>query len=187
MDHPRLRGEKVEPCPEPLHSLGSPPLTRGKARRSCACCSCSGITPAYAGKRLVHPVFCSRHEDHPRLRGEKEFTMGGIAWTVRITPAYAGKRRPQELRQQQTQDHPRLRGEKVSAPVFATVTLWITPAYAGKRLKKSHKIGLRQFAKRPIPLTSQIRQRSKSNPPRPGAHRKHPSQNVQQASSAYNL
>ena len=34
--------------------------------------------------------------------------------------------------------------------------LGITPAYAGKRLKKSHKIGLRQFAKRPIPLTSQI-------------------------------
>ena len=165
-DHPRLRGEKFDLPQYDIGGDGSPPLTRGKAWQFVYDSAKTGITPAYAGKSPLKNTHRLRLWDHPRLRGEKS-SRARLWAAVRGSP-------------------PLTRGkETATAPLRAWAR--ITPAYAGKRLKKSHKIGLRQFAKRPIPLTSQIRQRSKSNPPRPGAHRKHPSQNVQQASSAYNL
>ena len=166
MDHPRLRGEKANVVVVVSVDLGSPPLTRGKAASSSLKPYSFRITPAYAGKSKSANVRQLVLRDHPRLRGEKD----------RVKAVHAG-----------TKGSPPLTRGKVFQVAENSSAVRITPAYAGKRLKKSHKIGLQQFAKRPIPLTSQIRQGSKSNPPRPGAHRKHPSQNVQQASSAYNL
>ena len=69
------------------------------------------ITPAYAGKSQRHADTADRHEDHPRLCGEKALLRcvvcgrrgspppmrGKVITTctnyklVRITPAYAGK------------------------------------------------------------------------------------------------
>ena len=111
-DHPRLRGEKT--CSSLLKAalLGSPPLTRGKARNRCKYWNNVGITPAYAGKRFkIVRLFCLEW-DHPRLRGEKApsalsglIMIGSPPLTrgkevrdlsppsgTRITPAYAGKR-----------------------------------------------------------------------------------------------
>ena len=71
-----------------------------------------GITPAYAGKRMLTASRCPEQKDHPRLCGKKLFAapffsvlsgspppMRGKAGTAdtlsrrrRITPAYAGKR-----------------------------------------------------------------------------------------------
>ena len=50
-DHPRLRGEKYWVAMEWARHKGSPPLTRGKARRSESAQRWKRITPAYAGKR----------------------------------------------------------------------------------------------------------------------------------------
>ena len=71
----------------------------------------SGITPAYAGKRLKILCHVKTSQDHPRLCGEKFLlALWKIFWTgspppmrgkatirptgfklMRITPAYAGK------------------------------------------------------------------------------------------------
>ena len=51
-DHPRVCGEKIPPRIALLGLQGSPPRMRGKDRVSGAFDLTSGITPAYAGKRL---------------------------------------------------------------------------------------------------------------------------------------
>ena len=50
---------------------GSPPLTRGKDAPDYHASSGNGITPAYAGKRLIRRLLLGKARDHPRLRGEK--------------------------------------------------------------------------------------------------------------------
>ena len=52
--------------------MGSPPLTRGKAPRFVFVHLFFGITPAYAGKSEEILCPCEQHQDHPRLRGEKQ-------------------------------------------------------------------------------------------------------------------
>ena len=56
-DHPRLRGEKFASILEEESFKGSPPLTRGKARKTTTQRSVRRITPAYAGKSLSAPEF----------------------------------------------------------------------------------------------------------------------------------
>lgn len=51
-DHPRVCGEKAFPTFSSLKNSGSPPRMRGKAAASHAQQPSTGITPAYAGKRL---------------------------------------------------------------------------------------------------------------------------------------
>ena len=85
---------------------------RGKVRKSRLDLVRKGITPAYAGKRMLTASRCPEQKDHPRLCGKKLFAapffsvlsgspppMRGKAGTAdtlsrrrRITPAYAGKR-----------------------------------------------------------------------------------------------
>ena len=70
-DHPRVGGEKV---PGPLSGHrppGSPPRGRGKALILALACASSGITPAWAGKRLALCYTSISIEDHPRVGGEK--------------------------------------------------------------------------------------------------------------------
>ena len=84
---------------------------RGKAMEDLSEYMESGITPAYAGKRILATPSAIRYWDHPRLCGEKrqnvfalKFKTGspppmrGKGYTtldkcpeVGITPAYAGK------------------------------------------------------------------------------------------------
>ena len=52
-DHPRLCGEKEADVQFLFHSLGSPPPMRGKEYSPLKNDLTIGITPAYAGKRLL--------------------------------------------------------------------------------------------------------------------------------------
>ena len=85
---------------------------RGKVKQALKACASHGITPAYAGKRVVRFALHHLRRDHPRVCGEKLMPprlgfglmgspprMRGKVYTfflhfssVRITPAYAGKR-----------------------------------------------------------------------------------------------
>ena len=112
-DHPRLCGEKIWNIKASCGKWGSPPPMRGKARKRPTGKRLEGITPAYAGKRVMlspDPVLL---RDHPRLCGEKCTQKSLILYVIgspppmrgkvcillpaganhRITPAYAGKRR----------------------------------------------------------------------------------------------
>ena len=70
-DHPRLCGEKVVLTIASLRTTGSPPPMRGKVLIVVQANIVSGITPAYAGKRLDLVPEPSFAPDHPRLCGEK--------------------------------------------------------------------------------------------------------------------
>ena len=51
-DHPRLCGEKAGGVKMEIDVKGSPPPMRGKGSSVIFDCVISGITPAYAGKRI---------------------------------------------------------------------------------------------------------------------------------------
>ena len=110
-DHPRLCGEKRRFASLWLPVVGSPPPMRGKVGIRISTMADSGITPAYAGKRITWNLFLNYNRDHPRLCGEKykpsksKFRGQGSpppmrgkgqsgarqAQSAGITPAYAGK------------------------------------------------------------------------------------------------
>ena len=112
-----------------------------------------GITPAYAGKRLVCVRLAVLPQDHPRLCGEKRgcgahliIEKGspppmrgkaeggaGSGCCRRITPAYAGKRHLTiQLVCTPPGSPPPMRG-KVFSVCIGITNVRITPAYAGKR------------------------------------------------------
>ena len=70
-DHPRVCGEKVCGIWLKCASLGSPPRMRGKGAGKDNGSKRSGITPAYAGKRVCHDTTSFFSQDHPRVCGEK--------------------------------------------------------------------------------------------------------------------
>ena len=110
-DHPRVCGEKFRLTSVTTPQRGSPPRMRGKELSVSAHCHICGITPAYAGKSEAVNGPGIAGKDHPRVCGEKAYTMGDRAYIkgspprmrgkdrfgsntvedVRITPAYAGK------------------------------------------------------------------------------------------------
>ena len=111
-------------CGEKDHSLafcasaeGSPPHVRGKAGPNSAHNAASGITPAYAGKRLEYLVNPFSSKDHPRVCGEKPYC-------ARLCGAGQGS-------------PPRMRGKAVGKSSGVT-TYGITPAYAGKSRHAVH-------------------------------------------------
>ena len=72
-DHPRMRGEDVDPITVGFMQWGSPPHARGRRRSHNRRVHAVGITPACAGKTPTHAREWCRAEDHPRMRGE-DFT-----------------------------------------------------------------------------------------------------------------
>ena len=94
----------------------------------------NGITPAWAGKSIIHDRVFRCRQDHPRMGGEKPDAMHScitsrgspphgrgkvinarLANVVhRITPAWAGKRLFKMRVRAQLEDHPRMGGEKRS-------------------------------------------------------------------------
>ena len=110
-DHPRLCGEKCGVLFLSFTCSGSPPPMRGKGYLLYFFQHFSGITPAYAGKRIDWNFNPVAYKDHPRLCGEKlvytqsEHLSRGSPPPMRgkvlllqhhvfspgITPAYAGK------------------------------------------------------------------------------------------------
>ena len=152
-DHPRVCGEKCPNCGRKMKQQGSPPRMRGKDGVNDSAQAVTGITPAYAGKRLLVLPDHISGQDHPRVCGEKMVSMiphrrsrgspprmrgkGCLYFlttsAARITPAYAGKsddKADDELNAEGSP--PRMRGK---APSFSSslVVGRITPAYAGKR------------------------------------------------------
>ena len=131
-DHPRLCGEKCTASLKISQCIGSPPPMRGKEFPLFLPRFHLRITPAYAGKSELLRCENSPAEDHPRLCGEKNFTMhinsplrgspppmrGKVKFKTdlfsfsRITPAYAGKRFKSFVDGLRIEDHPRLCGEK---------------------------------------------------------------------------
>ena len=125
---------------------------RGKAERSPVDHGDSGITPAYAGKRVRPAARTATGRDHPRLCGEKKHRTyidskvkgspppmrgkeldGGQRKTIgRITPAYAGKRDFVKRNLFVTQDHPRLCGEKVPPVLIVRKFQGSPPPMRGK-------------------------------------------------------
>ena len=65
---------------------------RGKVLQCLFIACLYGITPAYAGKSGYSVSGRTRHQDHPRLCGEKFRVGEAYSRAYRITPAYAGKR-----------------------------------------------------------------------------------------------
>ena len=131
-DHPRVCGEKVVLSIFLVPLMGSPPRVRGKERQQPRKHRVTRITPACAGKscRAVRGIM--RHEDHPRVCGEKPSqheptdSLLGSPPRVRgkaiqprpdysdhgITPACAGKSFQPFLYLFDVWDHPRVCGEK---------------------------------------------------------------------------
>ena len=70
-DHPRVCGEKLIFLRRIGGRLGSPPRMRGKAVSPVMIACRTGITPAYAGKRLNLQPTDYKSKDHPRVCGEK--------------------------------------------------------------------------------------------------------------------
>ena len=87
---------------------------RGKVRCPHQLSFRSGITPAYAGKRLRNVCRKMQAADHPRLCGEKDSAPFVIFYILGSPPPMRGKVL-----------------EINSHYEFS----WITPAYAGKRLQ----------------------------------------------------
>ena len=110
-DHPRLCGEKADTAQNLANSAGSPPPMRGKGFPYIITSTGSRITPAYAGKSLLHRNNQDQNEDHPRLCGEKA-TMRRFSCTLSGSP-------------------PPMRG-KVRETLHIINNYRITPAYAGK-------------------------------------------------------
>ena len=112
-DHPRVCGEKHRPSKTQSRPAGSPPRMRGKVVRLCMATGLRRITPAYAGKSSKQYQVNGIFQDHPRVCGEKLYSV--------LTP-YPGKGSP-----------PRMRG-KVPFGSVTCLNHGITPAYAGKSL-----------------------------------------------------
>ena len=151
-DHPRVCGEKLNTHLTFPPSSGSPPRMRGKVMLTRWPFSMSGITPAYAGKRIICPKSAVISWDHPRVCGEKlrlpavrfegvgspphvrgkAYRKGSGTSTTGITPACAGKRAATPSGRCSRGDHPRMCGEKAILNHPVHVCQRITPACAGK-------------------------------------------------------
>ena len=134
-DHPRICGEKKNASIGEKKKEGSPPHMRGKVFDLLQYKLHAGITPAYAGKRVLRPKPKQVPWDHPRICGEKSCVariarqspgspphMRGKETFLRfpksfcrITPAYAGKSYLYFLCAALAWDHPRICGEKKPA------------------------------------------------------------------------
>ena len=131
-DHPRVCGEKYSWEKSTCKIFGSPPRMRGKVAYTDLQRPSPGITPAYAGKSLLKLLHHVGLRDHPRVCGEKAYSLviNGSEWGSpprmrgkgtkrcssrrggRITPAYAGKSKRIAPSSVLFGDHPRVCGEK---------------------------------------------------------------------------
>ncbi len=144
---------------------GSPPRVRGKVENLHLDLHGLGITPACAGKSLKGIRPPSKNQDHPRVCGEKPFSVPGTLFPsgspprVRgkaveyvknkvsegITPACAGKRTTSRIWCSMAQDHPRVCGEKKAAVTTLFWTGGSPPRVRGKDrdiARSRHAVGI---------------------------------------------
>ena len=151
-DHPRVCGEKRLVKRRARCLGGSPPRMRGKGELPKDTKDYFGITPAYAGKRMLYARAVRRDRDHPRVCGEKTAPrhrlhlakgspprmrgkgcyMQELSGETGITLAYAGKSRVAALRLTLHRDHPRVCGEKPAVAVLFSKTMGSPPRMRGK-------------------------------------------------------
>ena len=130
-DHPRIRGEHMEPTTDAQSEAGSSPHTRGAPIQRLRGSKLVRIIPAYAGSTLRPSFTMPKPEDHPRIRGEHSHfsfpfhlgsgssphTRGALCRRpsgrrrARIIPAYAGSTGVAGRLRVGGGDHPRIRGE----------------------------------------------------------------------------
>ena len=152
-DHPHVCGEKTKPVPAGGILMESPPRMRGKEIINDFRPLCTGITPAYAGKRQAvmdgiiksgekptEPSNISSDQGlPPRMRGKGAMAAphhraGGI------TPAYAGKRPWLAAYCARCGDHPRVCGEKDHQSGPAAGSVGSPPRMRGKVWRRWYAI-----------------------------------------------
>ena len=151
-DHPRVCGEKYSWEKSTCKIFGSPPRMRGKVTKYVCKPQGVGITPAYAGKSCIYRSTTSISWDHPRVCGEKAYSLviNGSEWGSpprmrgkgtkrcssrrggRITPAYAGKSKRIAPSSVLFGDHPRVCGEKLAFSAFSAREMGSPPRMRGK-------------------------------------------------------
>ena len=161
-----MGGEKVRLRWKPKSKKGSPPRGRGKGGAGVLILGQIGITPAWAGKRLLELRRKTGVRDHPRVGGEKHLSgttdnrpqgspprrrgkvdvLPEVHALVGITPAWAGKRARRPSWSYGGGDHPRMGGEKVSSFALAFDHRGSPPHGRGK-------VVLRQVAGAPAGIT----------------------------------
>ena len=90
-DHPRMGGEKRIYDTFSNLLLGSPPHGRGKGSPARSSAPPRGITPAWAGKSLFYYQPIDDAGDHPRVGGEKDYTVYRTPDTPGSPPRRRGK------------------------------------------------------------------------------------------------
>ena len=90
-DHPRGCGENPAATHGRTPARGSPPRMRGKLLFGGACGIRYGITPADAGKTILHQQFSVQSQDHPRRCGENDFKLKSNRKEVGSPPQVRGK------------------------------------------------------------------------------------------------
>ena len=154
-DHPRIRGEHVDPITIGIGQWGSSPHTRGALGLWSIRCPSARIIPAYAGSTGVPSATACLAADHPRIRGEHDcsiyftnFPTGSSPHTrgapqrrevthdqQRIIPAYAGSTARRRPHPRSPWDHPRIRGEHPRAPVTTVHGAGSSPHTRGARVQ----------------------------------------------------
>ena len=104
-----------------MRGLGSPPRVREKRIQTIIFRSCSGITPACAGKTDSLCKSARQIRDHPRMCG-KNSTLRNATWPISGSPPHVREKPPL---------HPWCRS-----------TTRITPACAGKTTTDTNCIGM---------------------------------------------
>ena len=151
-DHSRVGGEKKLRIELSQPHAGSPPHGRGKDVLILDGAGVVGITPAWAGKRLLGLLRKTAVRDHPRMGGEKccsslmrALWSGSpprrrgkgcrdhlVIFVNGITPAWAGKSPAAGMQRGSGWDHPRVGGEKGGAWWIIILFLGSPPHRRGK-------------------------------------------------------
>ena len=148
---PRMRGKViVDLVLTERHRI--PPHVRGKGGDLSGRVSPDRITPACAGKRVLHVLLRLFRGDHPRMCGEKRNSRSSRQCNrgspphvrgkgclpalalghVGITPACAGKRFTASATTSGNRDHPRMCGEKFLLSLFICQDMGSPPHVRGK-------------------------------------------------------
>ena len=90
-DHPRMRGEDSSHTVPATLAAGSPPHARGRQGDDVLAHFVFRITPACAGKTLIHFFAHGVLKDHPRMRGEDGVFMKRIGGIVGSPPHARGR------------------------------------------------------------------------------------------------
>ena len=113
-DHPRMRGEHLQPDLVEIAEAGSSPHARGTPCRCLVWHPSPGIIPACAGNTKTLMYAFARLRDHPRMRGEHPLETFADRMKLGSSPHARGTLAQFSLLCIVSRDHPRMRGEHLS-------------------------------------------------------------------------